>query len=263
MKHALIIGASSGIGLCLATYLCDNGYRVTGVARHDCPDVRVQSYRADMAVQAEREAACAYVEAQDATPDVLIYCAATSICAPAQYTRDADMRYLWEVNYFGMVHMVQRLLPHLRAKHGQIVVVGSMASVAPIPFDAHYSASKSAIDAFCAVLAQELNPYDVHVWVALPGGTATGFSFKRLTYDADDCLEYYPEAQKSAYTLGKMEQTGMAPAEVAAAIGRRIEQRMGLYYPIGRNHVAYWLCKHLPETVTQNTIRLLYATDKT
>ena len=242
MKKILIIGASSDVGLELAARYASAGEDVTCVARRDCPDPRVRSYRADMAVETERNAALDYVRDNDCMPDLVVYAAGASMSAPAEYTAPEHYRYVWEVNYFAFVAVAQWALAHLAAVGGQIVVLSSMASVAPIPFDAHYSASKAALNAFVRVLEQEVAPYGVHVCSVLLGATATGFSFKRLVYDEAHCGKYYPESQKAAFTLGKMEQTGMAPTKAAAAADV---------------WDGTW-----DDALTRLTIRNLYATDK-
>ncbi|MBQ4444314.1 MAG: SDR family NAD(P)-dependent oxidoreductase [Clostridia bacterium] len=263
MSRILIVGASDGIGLELAKAYLEEGNEVCCIARRDCPVAGVTSYRADVADEAQRQAALRYLTERDKLPHTFVYSAGTSICAPAEYTKDEDMRYLWEVNYFGFVRMAQALLPHLEQVKGKIVAVGSMAAVAPIPFDAHYSATKAALNAFAAVLAEEAKPYGVWVTVVLPGGTATGFSFKRKAYGEEDCGKYYAEAKKAAYTLGKMEQTGMTPEKCAELMKKHIDGGTGLYYPVGwENGATYALCKVLPQGAKDRAIRYLYATDK-
>ena len=60
----------------------------------------------------------------------------------------ARARAQFETNYFGTLLPLRAVLPAMRArKAGRIVVVGSLAGRAPIPFQAHYSASKAALDA--------------------------------------------------------------------------------------------------------------------
>ena len=262
MSKVLIVGASDGIGLALAEHYQKAGNTVINVSRRDCPLEGVRNYRADMSKESERLAALEYIAANDLLPDLFIYSAGASMCAPVQHTEDDHLRYLWEVNYFGFVRMVQGLLPHLTQVKGKIVAVSSMAAVAPIPFDAHYSASKAALDAFLAVLSQEVAPLGIRVTSVLPGGTATEFTFKRLIYDQAHCGRYYAEAQKSAFTLGKMEQTGMSPDKAAQYIAKHVDEGRGLYYPVGpTNGATYALCKLLPQAVKGAIIRALYGSD--
>jgi len=263
MSKILIVGASSGIGLALAQRYAEKGDQVSNISRHDCEDRRIFTYRADMSRKEERENAVAYLKENDRLPDVFVYSAGASMCAPAEYIEEDHMRYLWEVNYFAPVHLSQMLLSHLASVKGKLVLVGSMASVAPIPFDAHYSASKAALNAFANVLAQEVKPYGVKVSVILPGGTATGFSFKRLVYDKEHCGKYFAESQKAQFTLGKLEQTGMHPDKAAELIQKHIDKSMDLYYPVGAmNTLTYLTCKVLPQPALGATIRAVYATDK-
>src|SRR6185295_19724547 len=68
-------------------------------------------------------------------------------------------------------------LPAMRAAGGgRIVVVGSLAGRAPIPFQAHYSMTKSAVDALVLALRMEVAPFGVHVSLIEPGDIKTAFN---------------------------------------------------------------------------------------
>lgn len=77
----------------------------------------------------------------------MIYSAGVSMAAPIEYAREADWRYLFEVNFFGFVRAVRAVLPFMR-DGGRILAVGSVAGTVPVPFDSWYSASKAALDMF-------------------------------------------------------------------------------------------------------------------
>ena len=57
-----------------------------------------------------------------------------------------------------------------------MVVVGSLAGRAPIPFQAHYSASKAAVDALTLSLRNELHSTGVAVSLVEPGDIRTEFN---------------------------------------------------------------------------------------
>ena len=59
---------------------------------------------------------------------------------------------------------------------GRVVLVGSLAGRAPIPFQGHYSASKAAVDALGQALHNELFGSGVHVSLVEPGDIHTGFN---------------------------------------------------------------------------------------
>ena len=186
-QHVLVVGASDGIGLHVATILHQLGARVTTASRRPCPLDGVLHIPTDVSLYGERQNLIERIKAADAPIDAMVYLAGTSLAAPVEATTDADYRYLWEVNYFGFVHLTAGLLALLRQAAGRVVAVSSMAAVAPIPFDAHYSASKSALVTFCNALQCEVAPYGVKVSAVLPGGVQTAFSYKRKIYDQTQC----------------------------------------------------------------------------
>ena len=265
LAHAVVVGASEGIGLATAQHLLAAGVRVTCLARRVCPLDGVQSIVTDVALYDSRIEAMRQLGELDIPIDTLVYAAGTSLCAPVETTTDADYRYLWEVNYFGFAHLVAGLLPALRAAKGRIVAVGSMAAVAPIPFDAHYSAAKNALVAFCHALAAEVAPHGVKVSVALPGGTKTNFTYKRKVYDPADCGCYAHAAQNAGARLACIEQNGMAADRVARWITALLAlSDPPLVAPIGMGNCAlYGLCRSLPSNLVSGLTQTLYTTDRT
>jgi NAD(P)-dependent dehydrogenase (short-subunit alcohol dehydrogenase family) len=78
---------------------------------------------------------------------------------------DADSwRSIFEVNFFGALHLVQRVVPVMRTQgDGRIVLVNSGAAVRfPMTMGA-YAASKSALATLTRVLAQEVGPDGIRV----------------------------------------------------------------------------------------------------
>jgi len=72
---------------------------------------------------------------------------------------------------------IRAVLPGMRARHaGRIVIVGSLAGRAPIPFQAHYSATKAAVDALALALRTEVAPFGIAVSLVEPGDIRTAFN---------------------------------------------------------------------------------------
>ena len=71
----------------------------------------------------------------------------------------ADWRAILEVNLFGALHLVQAVLPSMRAHgDGRIILVGSGASTDPPPTLGAYAASKAALASLVRTIAVELGP---------------------------------------------------------------------------------------------------------
>jgi NAD(P)-dependent dehydrogenase (short-subunit alcohol dehydrogenase family) len=106
--------------------------------------------------------------------------------APSR-TALADVRRIFETNVFGVIAVIQAMLPLLReAPAGRIVNVssrvGSLTTISD-PAYAHrgvggvaYAPSKSALNAVTVAFAQELAETRIKVNAACPGYTATDFN---------------------------------------------------------------------------------------
>ena len=96
----------------------------------------------------------------------------------SQYSPDR-IRDLMEVNYFGVVNILDTILPLYRdLKRGQIAVVSSLAAEVGLPFSGPYSASKAALLRLCESLRAELANSGVSICTVLPGFVKTPLTDK-------------------------------------------------------------------------------------
>lgn len=64
-------------------------------------------------------------------------------------TADLDLvRKVMEINLMGYLTLTKFLIPHLKMTRGQLVVLGSISGVLPVPKRAAYVASKYAVNGF-------------------------------------------------------------------------------------------------------------------
>lgn len=216
-KTAVVVGGSSGIGYETCRLLVKRGYNTVNISRTPSKCAKVVNIQADVA---DGAAFCGAIKkaAGKAGISVLVYSAGFSMAAPIEYAREEDYKYLFEVNYFGALRAVQAVIPHMKDKGGRIILVGSLGGELPIIFDSFYSSSKAALEMLCRAAYGELKPYNIKVTGVLPGGTSTGFTFKRKVYPENETGEYSGSVNKAVAALANMEQSGMTPQEVAAII---------------------------------------------
>ncbi len=205
MNDIIILGGSSGIGLCLCQKL--SGYNITNISRSACPVAGVKNYIADAGDSDELGKVFSRID----RADTIIYCAGVSLAAPAEYADPEDYEGLFRTNLIGAVSAVKYGLPLLKNSAGaKILLLSSSGGIAPIAYDSFYSASKAALIMFARAMRLET---DIPVTAAVIGGTRTRFSFKRKIYT--DCDAYDDKLKTAADALIKIEQTGYPATAVA------------------------------------------------
>jgi 3-oxoacyl-[acyl-carrier protein] reductase len=184
-RVALVTGASSGIGRATALLLARQGARLALVARREGPLREVAReiegmgrealvLPADVTRQEEVERAVAETVARWGQVDILAACAGAYIRAPVLTMTVADVEQSMAVNFYGVLHAVQAVLPHMVARRsGHIVLVSSADGKKGIPPDGPYVAAKFAVAGLGDILRQELRPYGIAVTTVFPGRVDT------------------------------------------------------------------------------------------
>lgn len=214
---AVIVGGSSGIGYETCVRLVNRGWAVTNISRTPCKNAKVVNVTADVACGSEAFDAIG-ATAERYGLNALVYCAGFSMAAPIEHAKEADYKYLFEVNYFGALKAMQAAIPHMKKRGGKIILVGSLGGDVPIVFDSFYSSSKAALEMLAREANTELSPYRISATAILPGGTSTSFSFKRKVYSEEENGSYAKPVNRAVAALANMEQSGMKPCRVAEII---------------------------------------------
>jgi NAD(P)-dependent dehydrogenase (short-subunit alcohol dehydrogenase family) len=184
----VIVGASSGIGLCTARRAARAGARVVLAARNErdlaaaVAEIHREGGRAAYVVADVADAADVDRIAETAISrfggfDTWVNNAATSIYGRLDEIEMADKRRLFDVDFWGVVHGCRSALPHLRRHGGALVNTGSVTSDCPLPLLGIYSAAKHAVKAYTDALRMELEEEGAPVSVSLikPGSIDTPF----------------------------------------------------------------------------------------
>ena len=250
-KTAVVVGGSSGIGFETCSRLASRGWNVYNISRTPCKNADVKNISADVVSGSTFTDAITKIGEKNYI-NVLIYCAGFSMAAPIEYAKESDYRYLFDVNFFGALKAVQAVIPFMKGKGGRIILVGSLGGELPIMFDSFYSASKSALCMLVREAYSELKPYNIKVTAFLPGGTATGFTYKRKIYSDDENKAYAHDVNKAVAALAHMEQNGMSASAVAEDIYKLIlSDKPPVVKVSGTKNSAYRLMSHvMPEKVT-------------
>ena len=157
--------------------------------------------------------------------------------------------------------MNRAVVPLMRqAGRGRIVNLSSVAAPVPIPFQAYYSATKAAVNAYTMALANELRPFGVTVCAVMPGDIHTGFTAARRKVSAGDAI-YQGRISRSVKRMEHDEETGMDPAKAGAYIAS-VAMREGHHHPLYAIRFDYkfftFLAKVLPARFLNWLIYCLY-----
>lgn len=105
---------------------------------------------------------------------------------------EADLE-LVDLNVRSTVHLAKLLLPAMVAQRsGRLLFTGSVAGLAPGPYQATYAASKGFVNLFADALRHELKGSGVTVTALMPGPTETLF-FDRADMRADTVIGQMPK----------------------------------------------------------------------
>ncbi len=258
-KTAIITGGSSGIGLATAHLLAADHWQVFEFSRRGLAEPGVIHIDADLRDEQSIQAAFDQFALHSDTLDLLINNAGFGISGPVEYTPLSQAKEQFEVNFFAGVSCMQKALPYLRQSRGQIINVSSVAAPLSIPFQAFYSASKSAINALTLALANEVKDSAVRVSAVMPGDVRTGFTAARRKIAKGEAV-YGSAAGQAVSAMEKDEQNGMSPEYVAKIIYKICQKKhpKPLYVAGGKYKLFYVLGKILPASLTNRLIRGIY-----
>ena len=117
--------------------------------------------------------------------DALVYCPAVAETprpddAPEGRLGDIDVEgwdLVMNVNVRGAFFACRRAVEHLRRSGGgELVLVGSIDGIKPVPTPIHYAASKAALDATGRAIAKAVGPMNIRANVVHPGMLDDGLS---------------------------------------------------------------------------------------
>ena len=178
MARWLITGCSTGFGREIARAALDAGHSVVVTARRadavqDFADEygdRALAVALDVTDAGQITAAVSAADEAFGGIDVLVNNAGHGYLSSVEEGEDAEVRKLFDVNYFGAVDMIKAVLPAMRARgSGHIINISSMTGLVANPPNAYYSSTKFALEAVTEALATEVRPLGIKV-TAHPAG---------------------------------------------------------------------------------------------
>jgi short-subunit dehydrogenase len=188
---AAVTGAASGIGRALALELAARGCDLALADRDEAGlqtvageigrahARKVTVHRVDVAEPGQIEDFAKAAVAGHPGLNILINNAGVALLGQFGEIEQAQMDWLMNINFWGVVHSTRAFLPHLqRQREAHIVNLSSIFGIIAPPGQTAYAAAKFAVRGFSESLRHELQmaASPVRLSVVHPGGVATNIA---------------------------------------------------------------------------------------
>ena len=212
-KVAVITGASSGIGRATAMRFAPEGAKVALVARSAAKLAEVaaeinatggtaMAVPADVTQEGDIErVVSATVEAFGGI-DVLVNAAGIISTGTVEETSLEAWDYMMNVNVRAPFYLIQRALPYLAERQGNVVNVSSVTGLRSFPGILSYCTSKAAVDQLTRCIALETASKGVRVNAINPGVVVT--MLHRSGGMGDAAYDAFLEHSKTTHPLGRV-----------------------------------------------------------
>ena len=186
-KVAVITGASMGIGEAMAQLFLNEGAKVVlcsrDLARTQAAQERIGGRENALSVACDvskRDQVDALVQAAVARfgrIDIWINNAGFGLNDTLAALDMAQLRQLFDTNFFGAIECMQAVVPVMRKQGGGAIVnISSVSGHIAMPYMSAYAASKFAMNAAGMAARMELKRHNINVLTVCPGYIATGFA---------------------------------------------------------------------------------------
>ena len=225
-KTIIITGASAGVGAACARafakhkanlVLCARGQagldKISGELSSQCSLLTVA-----MDVSDTDQCLALLTKAEDefGRVDVLINNAGMHHRGDLEKVKPIDVGSMVDINLRAPLILSCAAIPFIKKSDGgAIVMVGSLAGMAPLQGAATYSATKAGLRAFAYALADELKDSEINVGVVSPGPIDTGFIMSEIDV-VEDIVFSQPMSSAD----------GVADAVLSIARGDKVEIAM-------------------------------------
>jgi len=250
-KVAIITGSSSGIGFETALALAREGYFTYATMRDTKKEINVKEtakkenlklevLEMDVDKDDSVKNAINKIVKEKGRIDVLVNNAGYGLFGCLEDISMEDLKAQFETNFFGVVRVLQAVIPVMRKqKSGIIVNVSSIAGRIGFPVSPAYISSKFALEGLSESLRYELSPFGINTIIIEPGVIKTNFMSSTKKILKSDS-PYKDITNKVIAGITMMSEMGTPANEVANTIIKAIKSEKPLpRYVVGNDAVMF------------------------
>ena len=273
-KVWLVTGASKGLGLSLVKTLLNHGYRVAATSRSlDALESAVGRHedflplQVDLMNEESVDSGITQVLNTFGQLDVVVNNAGYGQNGTLEEISDQEARQNFDVNVFGLLNVVRKSMPHLRAQQsGHIFNIASVAGLlGNFPGFGIYCATKFAVVGLTEALSAEAESFGIKTTLVYPGYFRTEFLSDDSLKLAKNRMDIYAQARASE-RLHKEEISGNQlgdpdkAAEVLIQVSESENPALHLFLGSDAYGMAHQKLETL-ETALETNKELSYSTD--
>ena len=200
-----VTGTSSGFGLELVKELIARGEKVVATARNvdkiaqwkHTPNVLILPV--DVTDHEQIQQAVQQTVDTWGRIDVLVNNAGWGYFGSVEEADEAEVRRLFEANFWGLAAVTRAVLPVLRRQRsGRILNITSVAGLLGSPGVGYYNASKHAVEGLMKALSKEVAPLGIKVTDVEPGPFRTDWAGRSHVSAAETITDYDQTAHTNA-----------------------------------------------------------------
>ncbi len=233
-KVWLITGCSTGFGRHIAKQAIEAGYKVIVTARkvEQIQDLTSGNEENTLALPLDvtnhEQIISAVKQAIEkfGRIDVLVNNAGIGYFSSVEESVEEETRRMFEINFWGLMHMTNAVLPYMRAqKSGHIINFSSIGGLTSFPTLGYYHATKYAVEGISESLAKELTPFNIAVTLIEPSGFRTDWG-GRSSVKTDTQIPEMKETVVGQMLQGVQLNSGQEsgdPVKAAAAVIKVVE----------------------------------------
>lgn len=246
-KTIWITGASSGIGEAIALeYAKERNTLVLSARREEalqevkrkCEKLGSKAVVIPLDLASAESIEKAFAQAQSELPkiDVLINNGGISQRSLVLETPVDIDRKLFEINFFGTVHLTKLVLPWMiQTGGGTLAATSSMVGRFGFPLRSAYAASKHALHGVFESLYLENYKQNIKTTLICPGRIRTGFSLNALTSDG-----------KAHAKMDEGLEAGISPEKAARKIVKALNRGKKEVWVGGKEILMMYFRKYIP-----------------
>ncbi|MEO6611388.1 MAG: oxidoreductase [Chitinophagaceae bacterium] len=232
-KIWFITGCSTGFGRHLAQEVLEKGDKAAVTARNtdDIKDLVGKYPGTAVAIQLDvtkPEQVKAAVQKATETfgrIDVLVNNAGIGYFGAIEESEEAEVRRMFEINFFGLASVTNAVLPVMRAQRsGHIVNISSVGGLVAFPGVGFYNATKFAVTGYSEALSKEVGTLGIKVTVVAPSGFRTDWAGRSANNTKTVIEDYKTTAHANQETIrGYSGNQPGDPVRAAKAIVKAVE----------------------------------------